>query len=294
MLPRRFVPPTPLSGTKVKVYAANGTTIPVLGTTNFNFEVAGVPVYCHFLVSDANDEPMLGIDWLEANDCAWDFVRGTIRIAGKEVALKRVENWENAICKESVCSGVVTRGGAREQDHAEECHGDEVLDPTRISGRSGDPSLEAAPRHQDPPLFKSTPATSPLEEMSWSKVELQALQKQDADIGPVQLWLETGARPPREFLDCDSSELKSYWAQFDSFVLVEGVVYRKFVRPDGTNRYLQLLLPKSLPSTFSGDCACASYRSFCVQENVGPGAEEGLLELLENGCQAVLCMLQGL
>jgi len=87
MLPRRFVPHTPLSSIKVKVYAANGTTIPVLGTTNVNFEVAGVPVYCRFLVSDAVDEPMLSIDWLEANDCAWDFVRGTIRIAGKEVAL---------------------------------------------------------------------------------------------------------------------------------------------------------------------------------------------------------------
>ena len=86
--------------------------------------------------------------------------------------------------------------------------------------------------------------------MGWSKVELQALQKQDADIGPVQLWLETGARPLCEFLDCDRSELKSYWAQFDSFVLVEGVVYRKFVRPDGTNRYLQLLLPKSLRQRF--------------------------------------------
>jgi len=163
---------------------------------------------------------------------------------------KMVENREAAICVGSRCSGVVTRGGARVQDYAEGCHGGEVLDPTRISVGSGDPSLEAAPRHQDPPLFESTPANSPLEGMGWSKEELQALQKQDADIGPVQLWLETGVRPPREFLDCDSSELRSYWAQFDSFVLVEGVVYRKFARPDGTNRYLQLLLPKTLRQRF--------------------------------------------
>jgi len=87
MLPRRFVPHVPLSFTDVKVYAANGTTIPVLGTVTVNFEVAGVPVYCRFLVSDAVDEPMLGIDWLVANDCAWDFVCSTIKIAGKEVAL---------------------------------------------------------------------------------------------------------------------------------------------------------------------------------------------------------------
>jgi len=60
---------------------------PVLGTVTVNFEVAGVPVYCRFLVSDAVDEPMLGIDWLVANDCAWDFVHGTIKIAGKRSCL---------------------------------------------------------------------------------------------------------------------------------------------------------------------------------------------------------------
>jgi len=87
------------------------------------------------------------------------------------------ESWGDAVVGEPRCSGVVTRGGARAQDHAEGCHGDEVLDPTRISRRSGDPSLEAALCHQDPPLFKSTPATSPLKEMGWSKVELQALHK---------------------------------------------------------------------------------------------------------------------
>ena len=30
---------------------------------------------------------MLGIDWLEQNDCTWDFVRGTLVISSKEVPL---------------------------------------------------------------------------------------------------------------------------------------------------------------------------------------------------------------
>ena len=77
-----------------------------MGTVMVKFEVAGIPVHCRFLVSDAVDEPMLGIDWLEANNCAWDFVRGTIRVAGKEVALvnrprrpaiRRVYVGENAV-----------------------------------------------------------------------------------------------------------------------------------------------------------------------------------------------------
>ena len=48
MLSRRFVPYTPLSTTDIKVYAANGTTIPVMGTVTVKFAVAGVPVHCRF------------------------------------------------------------------------------------------------------------------------------------------------------------------------------------------------------------------------------------------------------
>jgi len=73
MLPRRFVPTTPLEPTKVRVFVANGTKIPVMRAVTINFAVADIPVTCRFLVSDAVDEPMLGIDWLERNNCTWDF-----------------------------------------------------------------------------------------------------------------------------------------------------------------------------------------------------------------------------
>jgi len=63
-----------LASTDIRIYAAYGTPIPVMGTVTLRFEVAGAPVFCKFLVSDDVDEPMLGIDFLEANDCQWDFV----------------------------------------------------------------------------------------------------------------------------------------------------------------------------------------------------------------------------
>ena len=85
MLPRWYVPTSPLAPTNVRIYAANGTKIPVMGAVTIEFEVAGVPVDCRFLVSDAVDEPMLGMDWLERNNCNWDFVRGTLLISDKEV-----------------------------------------------------------------------------------------------------------------------------------------------------------------------------------------------------------------
>jgi len=96
-------------------------------------------------------------------------------------------------------------------------------------------ALETRPWKRHPPLFESVPASSLFEAMGWSKQQLQVLQKKDTNIGAVQLWLETGLRSLREFLDGDSAELRSYWAQFDSFMLMEDVVYRKFERSDGTN-----------------------------------------------------------
>jgi len=87
MLPHRLVPNTPLASTDIHIYAANGTPIPVMGSVNLCFEVAGVPVCCNFLVSDAVDESMLGIDWLEENNCHWDFVQGKLNIAGRKVSL---------------------------------------------------------------------------------------------------------------------------------------------------------------------------------------------------------------
>ena len=87
MLPRRFVPTTPLEPTGTRVFAVNGTRIPVMGAVTIRFDVAGVPVQCRFLVSNAVDEPLLGIDWLEGNNCTWDFVHGKLLIAGQEVPL---------------------------------------------------------------------------------------------------------------------------------------------------------------------------------------------------------------
>ena len=87
MLPRRFVPAAALAHTNIRIYAPNGTKIPVMVAVTIQFEVEGVPVNCEFLVSNAIDEPMLGIDWLVRNNCTWDFVRGVLLIAGKEVPL---------------------------------------------------------------------------------------------------------------------------------------------------------------------------------------------------------------
>lgn len=59
MLPRRFVPAAALAHTNIRIYAPNGTKIPVMVAVTIQFEVEGVPVNCEFMVSNAIDETIV-------------------------------------------------------------------------------------------------------------------------------------------------------------------------------------------------------------------------------------------
>ena len=56
-----------------ELLAANSTPIPILGTAEVAFQMAGVELHHNFLVSDAIEEVILGSDWLEGQKCVWDF-----------------------------------------------------------------------------------------------------------------------------------------------------------------------------------------------------------------------------
>ena len=88
MLPRRYVPNTDLKPTDISMYAANGTNIPVVGSVCISFEAGGIPVSTTFLVSEAVDEPMLGLDWLTENQCTWNYAKGILSIGGVDVQLQ--------------------------------------------------------------------------------------------------------------------------------------------------------------------------------------------------------------
>jgi len=114
------------------------------------------------------------------------------------------------------------------------------VDPPVDSGRAADPPLGDTPHHN--PLFDNG--------VGWTSEELQKLQADDRDIGPVLVWLKQGQRPPIEAIGSEGSELKNYWAQWDSLSMVDGLVYRNFQRPDGTSKYFQQLIPRSVRPAF--------------------------------------------
>ena len=88
MLPRRYVQNADLNLTNIKMYAANGTHIPVMGSVRISFTVGGIPVSTTFLVSEAVDEPKLGLDWLTENQCIWNFGEGVLRIGEASIQLQ--------------------------------------------------------------------------------------------------------------------------------------------------------------------------------------------------------------
>ena len=63
----------PLEPTRQKLSTADGTEIPLLGETTIEFSVSGFYTGCRVVVSDVITELIIGIDWLQKNQCVWNF-----------------------------------------------------------------------------------------------------------------------------------------------------------------------------------------------------------------------------
>jgi predicted aspartyl protease len=60
---------TPLEETNLKLYAANGTDIPLLETVKIPIVIEGYSTMAKVVVSDVVDELILGVDWLTTQGC---------------------------------------------------------------------------------------------------------------------------------------------------------------------------------------------------------------------------------
>ena len=80
----------------------------------------------------------------------------------------------------------------------------------------------------------------------WSKSDMKLYQYEDPDVGRVLKWVETGEKPPEEKIQHFDPETGNLWGQFESLVVVEELLYRKFEDEAGNLKYLQLCLPSKL------------------------------------------------
>ena len=82
-------------------------------------------------------------------------------------------------------------------------------------------------------------------------VDLIESQKQDAVLGMIRTWIESAeTRPDKNALRACEPEVQQLWAQRESLEITRGILYRRYVRPDGSLLYLQIVVPQALRTAF--------------------------------------------
>jgi len=81
----------------VNFFAANGTTINVVGEIFINVHIGDLTIPTRFVLSDNVTEPMLGVNWLRRNRIVWDFSKDLLIVDGKMFSL--IPESEESICR---------------------------------------------------------------------------------------------------------------------------------------------------------------------------------------------------
>jgi len=84
------------------------------------------------------------------------------------------------------------------------------------------------------------------EPASLSLEDIRNAQAADDSLQPVIQALGDGVKLPRDGLRDHPEEARILFAQWDSLVLEDSILYRRYHYPDGTTQYLQVVLPAKL------------------------------------------------
>ncbi|KAJ8944228.1 hypothetical protein NQ318_001648 [Aromia moschata] len=79
----------------------------------------------------------------------------------------------------------------------------------------------------------------------WQPDELLRDQENDPNLKPIVNWKKEGRKPTWEEVSRYSPTVKSYWAQWNSLVLSDGLLKRVLEKSDGTEERKQLIVPRN-------------------------------------------------
>jgi hypothetical protein len=79
----------------------------------------------------------------------------------------------------------------------------------------------------------------------WDPVALKREQLDDPDVGPILQEVETGQCPEWKDIADHSPTYKSYWTQWKSFAVRDGVLKRHWESTNGRSKIAQVVLPRS-------------------------------------------------
>lgn len=117
---------------------------------------------------------------------------------------------------------------------------------TRSASKATDRTTlpDANQRPPPPPVVRN-----PLQwATQYSANTLRGKQLDDPNVGTILRWVEEGQRPFGSRVCSSSPETRHYWNNWCLLRERNGVLYRQFLRQDGSGDHLQLIVPKSLRS----------------------------------------------
>jgi len=87
VITRKLVDEAAMEPAGCRFFAANGTTINVVGQIILNVHVGDLTIPTRFVVSDNVTEPMLGVNWLRRNRIIWNFAKDLLLVNGRKFNL---------------------------------------------------------------------------------------------------------------------------------------------------------------------------------------------------------------
>ena len=80
----------------------------------------------------------------------------------------------------------------------------------------------------------------------FTKKQLQENQQNDPNLSHIYKWVKDGKRPVSGEVCCMSPEVRHYWNYWNTLEYVDGLLFKKFNKHDGTGVYYQFLVPKQM------------------------------------------------
>ncbi|KAJ8951518.1 hypothetical protein NQ318_000214 [Aromia moschata] len=269
-----------ITPTSWRLRTATGDPATIRGETNVTIVIGNVSFEHRALVAEIEDELILGMDIMNTKGFELDFKNNVLKINGEEIVLHRkTEETIRVVLAEDTavpersemildahldgnpCVGNIMMFEPRSHD-GEVARGiavgkalllTEKTVPVRIMNLNHHPesflgycsSVSSVIRKLDAQENSVRKITGELANLLSSSSRSLRNQENDPNLKPIVNWKKEDRKPTWEEVSRYSPTVKSYWAQWNSLVLSDGLLKRVLEKSDGTEERKQLIIPRN-------------------------------------------------
>ncbi|KAJ8936593.1 hypothetical protein NQ318_016887 [Aromia moschata] len=262
-----------ITPTSWRLRTATGDPATIRGETNVKIVIGNVSFEHRALVAEIEDELILGMDIMNTKGFELDFKNNVLKINGEEIVLHRkAEETIRVVLAEDTavpersemtldahlagnpCVGNIMMFEPRSHD-GEVARGiavgkalllTEKTVPVRIMNLNHHPvnlrkGIVLGYCSAVSSVIRKTTAVND----DWQSEKVLRDQENDPNLKPIVNWKKEGRKPTWEEVSRYSPTVKSYWAQWNSLVLSDGLLKRVLEKSDGTEERKQLIVPRN-------------------------------------------------